>query len=351
LVTTFVLVPWIGLSAILKVLGAVLFIVSVVTLLMNTKAKKQTAAYVAACAILAAVLLSQSQPVLLRAHETLVLDTDTPYHHITVVDNSLSASREMRFDRYTESAISLVPPYPTLATYTNYFHLAFLESPEMSQALFIGAGGGIGPREFFLHDKKIQIDVVDIDQKVLDIAREYFFLEDRERIHTIAADGRMFLRRADKQYDCIVLDAFTIGGRIPFHLATREFLELCNSRMNSSGVFVMNINSALLGDSSRIFQAMYSTVRAVFPQTYVFALNSGTSSPYQSTNVILLASKKSQPMKAEQWKTLARSFRSDSSVGKKEMVGMVKDLVSDVQLDEEIPLFTDDYSPIETMQF
>ncbi len=351
LVTTFVLIPWIGLSAILQVLGAVLLLASVVTLLINSRSKKKAAAYSVSCAIVAAFLLSGSPPTHLASHETLLLDTDTPYHHISVVDNSLAASREMRFDRYTESAIRMAPPHATLASYTNYFHLAFLESPELRQTLFIGAGGGVGPRAFSLHDPQMQIDVVDIDQKVLDIARDFFFLEESEKVRSYAADGRMFLRTSDNQYDCIILDAFTIGGRIPFHLVTREFLQLCNSRMQSGGVFVMNINSALYGGSSQIFQSMHSTIKSVFPQTYVFALNHVDGSPYQSTNVILLASKNPQPREPKEWKSLARGFRSDSHVGKKEMVGMVKNLVTSVRADEEAPVFTDDYSPIETMRF
>lgn len=351
LITTFVLIPWIGLSAILKVLGAVLLVTSVVTLLINARSKKQVAAFSAAGAVLAAILFGRSQPMPLSAHETLVLDVDTPYHHISVVDNSLSVSREMRFDRFTESAIRMAPPYPTLATYTDYFHLAFLHSPELRQVLFIGAGGGVGPRAFSAHDEQIQIDVVDIDQKVLDIAREYFFLEEKEKIRTVAADGRMFLRTSQEQYDCIILDAFTIGGRIPFHLVTREFLELCDSRMESGGVFVMNINSAVKGELSQIFRSMHSTMDSVFPQTYVFALNRGQRSPSQSTNVILLASKKPQPLEPAEWESLARAFHSDSHVGKIQLLSMVKDLVRNVPVDEQSPVFTDDYSPIETMRF
>src|SRR5205085_4421486 len=134
---------------------------------------------------------------------------------------------ELRFDRYTESAIQLRPPYPSLALYTNYFNLAFLVNPEIERSLFIGAGGGIGPRAFQMHRPAMAIDVVDIDPKVLDIAQSHFFLEPTPQVKLTAMDGRLFVRQSTQQYDCIVLDAFTIGGRIPFHLVTDSFFGLC----------------------------------------------------------------------------------------------------------------------------
>ena len=65
--------------------------------------------------------------------------------------------------------------------------------------MFIGAGGAIGPRAFHMHDPQMEIDVVDIDPKVLQMAREHFFLEDDPHIRTIAQDGRMFLSARDSQ--------------------------------------------------------------------------------------------------------------------------------------------------------
>ena len=149
----------------------------------------------------------------------------------------------MRFDRYIESAIENTPPYRSLTDYTDYFNLAFLERPEIERTLFIGAGGAIGPRAFHAHNPSMSIDVVDIDPKILEIARREFFLQPSPLIRTIAMDGRMFLRKAPDRYDCIVLDAFTIGGRIPFHLVTREFFQLCSEKLSDDGILVMNINT------------------------------------------------------------------------------------------------------------
>ena len=387
LLTTFVLVPLIGVSAILRGLGLVLLLVSLLTLPFWKRAFRfdQAVAGVALLGLLALAcsIWPGSPAVALEPFDEIVVDVDTPYHHISVVDNQYRNSRQLRFDRYTESAIVKSPPYPSLARYTDYFHLAFLAraqsdtlhgqkravfgeitphfSPrKMERTLFIGAGGGIGPRAFHMHDPEMAIDVVDIDPKVLELARTHFFLEDSplasERIKTFAEDGRMFVRRVPSKYDCVILDAFSAGGRIPFHLVTREFLELCREKMTADGVFIMNINSAIDGPLARIFHSMYCTIDSVFPNTYAFAMKDQYADEHDptnvSTNIILLATRDKNRISPQQWAVRARDHQSNSYITSGRMQQMVEDLLDVLPPDAaQAPIFSDDYAPIETMPF
>ena len=209
----------------------------------------------------------------------------------------------------------------------------------------------MGPRAFHMHDPDMKIDVVDIDPKVLELARTHFYLEDTPNIRTIAADGRMFVRQAEDRYDCIVLDAFSIGGRIPFHLVTREFLSLCRDKLTEDGTFVMNINSAVDGPQSRIFHSMLRTIEAVFPNTYAFAKDRRLGSDRDSRNIILLAINGDRRLTGPQWSELAEQHESDSYVKKDQLRQMVQDLLVDLPDLSRAPVFTDDYAPIETMPF
>lgn len=352
MLTTFVLIPFIGLSVILKGLGVVLLVVSVATL-PGVFSGRQTGRLLL-LAVVAGAFLVWPEAVT-RARQTgeqVVLDVSTPYHNITVVDNFRTDSRAMRFDGYTESEISLNPPYQALANYTDYFHLALLAQPNIERALFIGAGGAVGPRAFKMHNPQMEIDVIDIDPKVLELARTHFFLEDDPTVRTIAKDGRIFVRDAAAEYDCIILDAFTIGGRIPFHLVTQEFFDLCASRLRDDGMFVMNINSALEGPHAQIFQSTFRTLQQVFPNVYSFAkYNSRGLDPFESTNILLVASKNKQQLTKDEWRARARDHRSASYVGPDLLLEAVEDLVDKTPDVSLAPLFTDDYAPIETMPF
>jgi spermidine synthase len=350
MITTFGLIPLVGVSVILRGFGVTLLLAS---LLVLPNLKKAGVITGISLAIIAAVVLSSSIGAggTLGLHERLVAEFGTPYHNIAVIDDTKNHVRQLKFDRFCESWIALAPPYPSNG-YTNYFNLAFLANPNIQHALFIGAGGGIGPRAFHMHRPEMQIDVVDIDAKVLETAKNYFFLEDDPKIRLFAKDGRLFVRNSPDRYDCILLDAFTIGGRIPFHLTTQEFIKLCSDKMTDDGVFVMNINSALRGPLSKIFGSVDRTLSQVFPQVYVFAMAEyeGQSSE-QSMNVLFVATKSRDRISPEQWAQRAEAYHSSSYVNQDRVRAMIENLVVDVPDVSTAPIFTDDYAPIETMPF
>jgi spermidine synthase len=350
LLTTFGLIPLVGVTAILRSLGAALLLVSLIALPSYKSRAGNLALWIIFLAMMAGVFYAQPIHIPLAFGETLLLAESTPYHDISVVDNRLRNSRQLRFDRFAETSISLTPPYATQDKYTSYFHLAFLARPEMKQVLFIGAGGGVGPRSFLTHDPRLNIDVVDVDQRVLELANEFFYLPKLPAIRLFAEDGRMFVRRTDKKYDCIVLDAFTIGGRIPFHLVTRECLELCRQHLTPNGVFVMNFGSTREGPRSGIYRSMLPTAAAVFANVYVFAVDLHTVDPQNTTNFILLASD-GERVPANEWLARAERYQSESFVKTADVTKMVCDLLAEQSASPTAPIFTDDYAPIEMMAY
>jgi spermidine synthase len=352
MLTTFVLIPTFGASAILTGLAATLLLTAALTFPFRSRGAAASGLAVAAIVAMGGIYgLGQAHASLPMGHK-LVRELNTPYHHIEVVDDTLNGVRQLKFDRYIESSIEIDPPHRTLSDYTRYFHLALAAKPEMKRVLFIGAGGGVGPRAFHMHDPEMEIDVVDIDQAVLDIAHQDFFLEKSLKIRTIAADGRMFVRDApDARYDAIILDAFTIGGRIPFHLVTTEFFKLCREKLTPGGVFLMNINSAPRGPNAQIFHSMYKTLNGVFPGVDAFVLYADRLTGDQSTNIILVAMNRDKPFTAQQWAAAAEGYESASYIDGSQVQAMVRDRLAEPPDVEDAAVFTDDYAPIETMSF
>jgi spermidine synthase len=353
MLTTFVLIPNFGAGAILKGLAAALAAVALLTFPFGSGGAAVRGSVAVLAAIAAGIFgLGDLRAASLPVGSELVREINTPYHHISVIDNKVEAQRELKFDRFTESAIELHEPHRSKSAYTTYFHLAFLPQPKIRRALFIGAGGGVGPRAFYQHDPAMEIDVVDIDQAVLDVAFSDFYLPESKNIRAIAADGRTFVRNSpDRHYDAIFLDAFTIGGRIPFHLVTREFFQLCRQKLTPGGVFVMNINSAVRGENAKIFESMYTTLGEAFPQVHAFAIGKQMGLTDQSTNVMLVAVNSDRPMSADDWLAAAAGYESASYVGNAEIRRMIGDLLQTMPEMKQATLFTDDYAPIETMSF
>ena len=86
----------------------------------------------------------------------------------------------------------------------------------------IGLGGGVLPR--FLNEvyPDIEIDVVEVDPRVTELARRYFGFKESPRLRVFEDDGRAFVKQRGHKYDMVFLDAFK-GGSVPYHFKTVEF--------------------------------------------------------------------------------------------------------------------------------
>ena len=153
------------------------------------------------------------------------------------------------------------------------------------------------------------LQAVELDPDVVRVAYRYFGLPRDDRLAVEVEDGRRYLVRQRERWDVIVVDAF-YADAIPFHLATREFLELAHARLAPGGVVVTNVIGALAGDQSRLLRSMLRTYRAVFPTVAVHPVfPRGDSDPRAIHNVILVATDSAAPSKAflaERWAEVRR---------------------------------------------
>jgi spermidine synthase len=146
----------------------------------------------------------------------------------------------------------------------------FLLAPTMAgidpeNALIVGLAGGTSAHSLLATYPALHIDGVEIDPKVLELARKYFALDD-PRLQTYAEDGRYFLETSDKTYDLVALDAYR-QPYIPFHLATREFFELVDRHLSGHGVVVVNVGRS--ETDFRLVDALSSTLDSVFQSVWL----------------------------------------------------------------------------------
>ena len=136
------------------------------------------------------------------------------------------------------------------------------------------------------------------------MAYEYFDVPRDPRLRVEVEDGRRFLAANEGPWDAIVIDAF-YSDSIPFHLATREFLELARSRLTPGGTVSTNIIGAVRGTDSRLFRSMLRTYRAVFPTVAIHpVLGPGDRGLDGIRNIILVAGDAAAPSKEfllERW--------------------------------------------------
>jgi spermidine synthase len=355
LITAFWLIPLVGVHTILKSLGLCLVLVSLVTLPFTRKSLG-VALPLLSLAFLS-MLLKPGPLLRLRGDQRIVYEADSPYHHILVVDDDRSNSRLLRFNNYAQSIVDRSPPHDS-NTYINSFELARIFKPKLQRILVIGGGGAIGPRKFITHDPNILVDLVEIDPVVVDVSRDYFYLTADERLKIFVEDGRRFVRRTTQRYDLVILDAFTVGGQIPFHLTTREFMNEIKGLLVADGVFLANITAALEGPRSRILRSEYKTVATVFDSLYLFPrpfdqerLKALPLPTTRTRNIMLIALKGKQDWTLESIAAKAKMLFQNGNVYSPSFEEDALHLYTGRVKTDDVPLLTDDYAPVDTMAF
>lgn len=336
--TSFYLIAVMPVSKILVCVGVVLVLVA-----FGLIAGGQRMAKLGLLALLATAL----QPACAWADVREVYRTDTLYHHIRVVDED--GVRYLMFGRTSQSAMLIEDPLTSVFPYVDSFHLGPLIKPEMRRVLFIGLGGGTGPRQFRETYPNVTVDVAEIDPEVVRIARRYFGFRPDDRLRVTVRDGRMFLRRTSDKYDMIVMDAYYADG-VPFHLTTREFMRMAKERLTPGGVLIVNTIGSIEGPRSDLVRSEYRTMRAVFGHCLYMPVpepeDSGGMKAFMRRNIMLVCVNGKPPS----WNDLRGKLKS----APRRYAGGLRAIIEAAEKTtppktSDVPLLTDDYAPVDNL--
>lgn len=168
-----------------------------------------------------------------------------------------SVKRQMR----NQTCIDTTDPKRIIFPYVRMTFAGLLANPAPASVLMIGMGGGTISNVLADIYPEIKMDLVEVDEAVVKVARQYFDFKESAQTQVHVIDGRVFTRRAllrKQEYDLIILDAFT-GEYIPEHLMTLEFLQDIKSLLTLDGVVVANTfeGSALYDHESTTYAAVF----------------------------------------------------------------------------------------------
>ena len=173
-------------------------------------------------------------------------DTESAYYCIAVKpDPADPDARYLILDRLTHAHVDLAEPTTIRFGYVQRFddasraYLDALDRPV--DILHLGGGGFTFPRYVEATRPGTRQTVLELDPRVLQVAREQLGFAPNDSIEVVVGDARRSIERLPTDsFDLVVGDAFG-GLAVPWHLTTAEFLDEVQRVLRPSGMYVMNV--------------------------------------------------------------------------------------------------------------
>ncbi len=157
----------------------------------------------------------------------------------------------------------------------------------LDNALLIGGGGMSFPRYYFDSIPAGRMTVVEKDGRMMDLAGQFFFFENHDRISVHIGDGASFISKraidsSAPKYDLVIFDAFE-GRRPPKELSSEGIYKLTKQVMDQDGILAINMlneKPSVISMQTHLAQAV---LKSIFQNTRIINCQMGW-------NCILLAS-------------------------------------------------------------
>lgn len=129
--------------------------------------------------------------------------------------------------------------------------------PGNSKVLLLGLGGGSVAKR--LTERGLSVDVCELDKRIAEVAKKYFYLSDK--VNITVDDARHYIKTCNKKYDLIIFDTFK-GEDPPNHVFTMESLEETKRLMNPGASVFVNSLGYIDGKIGKSMRSIYKTFLA-----------------------------------------------------------------------------------------
>ena len=259
------------------------------------------------------------RPGLIKVTPGAIYETESTYNYIQVL--RVGDAYILKLNEGEGNQSVYVPGRVLLYRIFDYFLAAPLfraadAEPMPRNVCIIGLAGGTMAKQYTEVFGPVPIDGVEIDPKLIEVARDYFAL-DMPNLQAHALDGRHFLRTSGASYDVIMVDAYR-PPYIPFHLTTVEFFAEAHARLADDGVVAVNV--ARTDQDYSLIDAIASTMLAVFARVHIVdapeSYNSmivGTRAAVTPQNIVTQADRLTDPLLQDVARRMFSHLREFSS--------------------------------------
>lgn len=271
---TFVVIPNVGTNATFLIFSSILFLISAVYFI---SLKKKIVTTSLTGLIIIGLFLSSSQIYFAVSKNEVLYEGESMYNYLQVKENS----SQIIFTTNVLFGVQSVKQKTSIDRLTGFYYdyavasayMAKLDAIQNPEILILGLGTGTICQKFLYLVPGANIDAVEIDNRIVDLAYEYFDLD--TRVNVKIDDGRSFMNRTKKTYDLIMVDAYQ-DITIPFQMSSVEFFTLIKDHLTEGGVVLLNLNMYSTKPGT-INEYLLDTVSSVFKCVYPVKVQAGSN--------------------------------------------------------------------------
>lgn len=332
-VPTFISIPTVGTSITFLIFAGILLLLAVVYFVSSRISLKKIKKVPTAIIIFVICCVFGHDNSYAFWQDNLTYEGESIYNYLQVYEND----REVVLS--TNVLFGVQSVYPKEKELTGMYYDYAMAAPYMAgindkdeiDILVLGMGTGTYATQCERYFDNVKLSGVEIDQKITDLAVEYFELP--EDVPVTTYDGRAYLNAIEGSYDVIMVDAYQ-DITIPFQMSSVEFFSLVKEHLTEDGVMVVNMNMRG-SEKGNINQYLADTISNVFSEVYTVDV-AGT------TNRELFASNNSEMLKF-----FAENIDAEDDEELISMMNKVTDSLTPYEAGEY--LMTDDKAPVELL--
>ncbi len=269
---TFVTIPAVGTAITFLIFSGILLLLGLVYFI-SKRAKKRTCAMAIVLFILCSIFGHSGSFAFWE--NSLLYEGESIYNYLQVkeTDDSVILSTNVLFgvQSIMKKGDSLTGMYYDYALAAPV--MAGVKEKENADILILGMGTGTYAKQCMSYFENVSVEGVEIDQKITDLAGEYFALPNTIEVTTY--DGRAYLQAVDKKYDVIMVDAYQ-DITIPFQMSSVEFFRMVKEHLEEDGVMVVNMNMHS-EEKGNINEYLSDTIASVFGEVYTVDVKGSTN--------------------------------------------------------------------------
>lgn len=269
---TFVTIPAVGTSATFLIFAGILLLLALVYFSSAGRIGKRMLMGLAAF-LLCCILGVRGSFAFWE--KDLVYEGESVYNYLQVreTDSSVILSTNVLFgvQSILKKDHSLTGMYYDYAMAAPF--MAGVYEKDSMDMLILGMGTGTFAAQCGRYFYNVDMEGVEIDEKITELARTYFGLPRDLPVTTY--DGRAYLNAVDKKYDVIMVDAYQ-DITIPFQMSSKEFFTMVKDHLTDGGVMVVNMNMRGKKEGN-INQYLADTISSVFDNVYTVDVKGSTN--------------------------------------------------------------------------